>query len=144
MPVWYASCAIFRTHLYIPDGFRRVTIPQECITISAVRSELAVMPSMHLVRSVLQAFVITLSEVNSAKGDDRLHNVKLKLTSRCRQHHCGVQPPNQEARLVCYFRDNGLTLPGIMEEPVAIGGRLISARPQRGLKQAVECHYKPW
>jgi len=89
------------------------------------------MPLTQLAVRLSTACSIVAIDVNSANvitGSITLSSVGPPT----RERHREVEPDHEEPRLVDDFRDHGFTLPGMIELPGCICGRLISLKPQRG------------
>ena len=97
-----------------------------------MRSALAVMPSMQLTRRLLTAFSIVEIDVNSAK----VITGSITLSCSCPADAASVtvrsRPITRKPVWLTTSGITGLTLPGMIDEPGCICGRLISLKPQRG------------
>mmetsp|Transcript_36472 Transcript_36472/g.89976 ORF Transcript_36472/g.89976 Transcript_36472/m.89976 type:complete len:266 (+) Transcript_36472:2262-3059(+) len=127
-----ASAAAAVDFLYPMCGSSAVTIPMEPCARSRHRSSLAVMPSMHLVRRVAMP-----------RHSMSIDCKRLKMMSGSNTFSCSC--PASDAMVMAtscpitwkhtWFTTSGITgliLPGMMDDPGAMGGRLISPNPQRG------------
>ena len=104
-------------------------MPSELSTMSRVRSALAVMPSTQFTRRLLTARSIVAIEANSAK----VITGSMTLSCSCPAEAASVTVRSRPiTRKPVWFTTSGITgftLPGMIEEPGCICGRLISLKP---------------
>ena len=100
--------------------------------MSRVRSALAVMPSMQLTRRLSTAFSIVAIDVNSAKVMTGSITFSCSWPAEAASVTVRSRPITRKPVWLTTSGITGLTLPGMIELPGCICGRLISLNPQRG------------
>ena len=107
-------------------------MPSELSTISWVCSALAVMPSTQFTRRLVTARSMVAIEAKSAK----VITGSMTFNCSCPAEAARVTVRSRPiTRKLVWFTTSGITgftLPGMIEEPGCICGRLISLKPQRG------------
>ena len=109
-----------------------VMMPSELSTMSRECSSLAVMPWTQFRRRLLTAFSMVKIDVNSAKVMTGSITLSCNWPADAASVTVRSRPMTRKPVWLTTSGMTGLTLPGMIDEPGCICGRLISLRPQRG------------
>src|SRR4030095_16751618 len=107
-------------------------MPSEFSTMSRVRSAFAVIPWMQLTRRLSTACSIVESDVNNAKVITGSITLSCSWPADAANVTVRSSPITRKPTWLTTSGITGLTLPGMIDEPGCICGRLISLNPQRG------------
>mmetsp|Transcript_121209 Transcript_121209/g.354293 ORF Transcript_121209/g.354293 Transcript_121209/m.354293 type:complete len:207 (+) Transcript_121209:767-1387(+) len=113
-------------------GSRAVTMPILLCTISLQCSSFAVMPCTHFSRKTFRPLVNTRTEVKSLYMTIGSMTLSSSCPASAPKATVKSLPSASKQHMFMTSGMTGFTFPGMIEEPGAMGGRLISERPQRG------------